>query len=335
VSIARCLLPALLLGTAACTQNFTPDSAQLRALGGVANEVNSQRLFQGLTELTELHTGDTPIDCAGLKFDVYPEFCHLSHDQARTRIQLELESLGLTVTYDKNLQRGYVTTNLIAELPGSTHPEEIVLIGAHYDAFYAGADDNTSGAAIVLELARVLTQHRYTRTLRFVAFDLEEIGLEGSFQYVSALKGDRLTASIIFDTVGYYSSMPNTQDTLPGLPAPNAGDFILVVANSNEGSVRQLSELNAINKALDLQKTVTIEVPQDGAMVATGPLTWSDHTPLWLNGHPSLFFTDTGPFRNPHYHRKSDTPDTLDPEMIGKTTRLATAAIAQWAGGPL
>ncbi len=213
-----------------------------------------------------------------------------------------------------------------------SRPDEVVLVGAHFDAFYGGADDNSSGVAAMLELARVLSQYRFDRTLRFVGFDLEELGLIGSARYVNATRGERLTAVVVFDCIGYYSEAPGSQGSLPGLPTPARGNFLAVIGN--DLSSQQGSELFRLNTALELMEVVPLVSPRDGAWPIGGELMRSDHAPFWLSQEKALFLTDTANFRNPNYHRRTDTVDTLHPALFHKATQVAAAGLAYWAGGP-
>jgi Zn-dependent M28 family amino/carboxypeptidase len=207
-------------------------------------------------------------------------------------------------------------------------------VGAHYDAYHAGADDHTSGVAALLELARVLSQHQFDRTLRFVGFDFEEYGLVGSVRYVSAegRQPERIVATMVFDGIGYYDSEPGSQQSLPGLPTPPAGDFLAVIANDT--SSQRAAELFALNESLKLMKIVPIIAPGEGTSPLTGNLMRSDHTPFWLEGHEAIFLTDTANFRNPNYHLDTDDVDTLDPVLFHKAVQISAATLAYWAGGP-
>jgi Zn-dependent M28 family amino/carboxypeptidase len=316
-----------------CTQRPLLEDVDLTALRGVADQVERQRLEDTVSDFAAAHATDTPIDCSSLEFERIPALCHLSRDKAGAVLQARLEELEpLRVRRQEAVSRELSTSNVIAELPGLTHPEEIILVGAHFDAYWMGADDNTSGVAAVLELARVLSRYRFDRTIRFVGFDLEELGMVGSNRYVDASAGERVVSSLIFDCIGYYSSAANSQQSLPGLPAPSVGDFLAVIGN--EESSARASEVFALNERLGFMKVVPIIAPRDGSSPAAGNLLRSDHAPFWLTGQQSLFFTDTADFRNPNYHQETDTPDTLDFALYTQAVRLSAATLAYWAGGP-
>ena len=121
---------------------------------------------------------------------------------------------------------------------------------------------------------------------------------------------------------------------MPGLPSPERGDFLAVI--SNAPSSHRATEVYALNEALQLARLVPIIAPDDGLKPVTSSLLQSDHTMFWSAGQESLFMTDTAFFRNPHYHRSTDTLDTLEhPELFRQAVQLNAAALAYWAGGPL
>ena len=332
------LLCLALLGTTSCSEKPLLEGARMDRLGELAGRVEQERLMGLVQELVTAHQEDTPVYCSEfeniLDEKVRDTLCHLTRDRSGALMQSRLESLGLRVQrQDSSSGSPFTTSNIIAELPGTTRPWEIVLVGAHFDAFYGGADDNSTGVAAVLELARVLSQYRFERTIRFVGFDLEELGLVGSSRYVEeALGPDEIVASVVFDCIGFYSSLPGSQRSIPGLPSPTSGDFLAAIGNGV--SSRRASELYALNDALQLTKVVPILAPADGASPVGGNLMRSDHTPFWLTGHDALFLTDTANFRNPHYHQRTDTVETLDPVSFRRTVQLSAAALAFWAGGP-
>jgi len=324
----------VLLGAAACARQPLLENPNLDRLGALAQEVDGAALMATVNGLVQDHGADTPLACTDEQSRLYTPLCHLTHDKARARIEAQLAGRGLTVTHQELVARtGLPLSNVIAELPGASHPEEIVLVGAHYDAFYAGADDNSTGVAAVLELARVLSQHRFDRTLRFVAFDQEELGGIGSDAYVDETRGEHLVNAVIYDCIGYYDTRPGSQTSLPGLPTPSAADFIAGI--SNDTSSQRLAELNALNDALQLAHLVTLTTPRSSTFPLGSALLRSDHSPFWFSGQEALFLTDTANFRNPHYHQDTDTVDTLDPARYTQVVRLSAAGLAYWAGGPL
>ncbi|MFN7131135.1 MAG: M28 family peptidase, partial [Myxococcales bacterium] len=227
----RAFASALALSLLACAR--APELAADPALQAIADEVSAERLMQTLQAQVDAHLGDTPMDCSG--WDVsYPPDCHHTRTLAGLAMERELTAAGLTVTRHESARAGFLTSNLVAELPGVSAPHEVILVAAHYDAFYGGADDNGSGVAAVVELARVLSRHRFARTIRFVGFDLEELGLVGSTRYVNdqlAVTGAAPIAALIFDCIGFASDARGSQGSLPGFPTPEQGKFIAVMSN--------------------------------------------------------------------------------------------------------
>jgi len=325
---------ALLLS---CTPTVEISQERLNALGALAAEVDQNRLMGLVSELTKAHGSEEPMDCSAwyeAPVIVQDEICFLTRQKSGTIVQQQFESLGMQVRRQEAQVSFVSLSNIIAEKPGTTRPEEIVLVAAHYDAFYAGADDNTSGVAAMLEIARVLSGYSFERTVRFVGFDGEELRMLGSDAYARQLPAqERIVATVVLDAIGYYDTRPGSQLSMPGLPSPTQGDFLGVI--HNEPSNALAVDVYALNQALKLAKVLTLGSAGDGFAPALEPLLRSDHNAFWLRGRQALFFTDTAAFRNPHYHRPTDTVDTLNPELFRKTVQLTAASLAYWAGGPL
>ncbi|AKJ04233.1 peptidase M28-like protein [Archangium gephyra] len=327
----------LLLAVNACASRVPVEEPALLRAGDFGAGVEQARLESDVAALAAAHLADTPLDCGAFDLEQinleHQPVCHITREKARQLVQERFESLGYTVTSQDAAGPVTPTTNVIAELKGTTHPDEVVVVGAHYDSFYAGADDNSSGVAAMLEMARLAAGKRFARTVRFVGFDMEELGLAGSTRYVRTLAGEEIVASIIFDCIGYKDARPGAQLDLPGFPIPNTGDFVAAI--SNEQSRPRLEELYALGSRLDFVPIRGAMAPSDGSGPFSGNLMRSDHAPFWLAGYNSLFLTDTANFRNPHYHTDKDVPSTLDYAFLAGVTRLSAAGIAYWAEGPL
>ncbi len=321
-----------LAGMTACTPTPVLEGVNREALSALVAEVDQGALMDLVTQVVNAHRAGTKFDCSVFNLQDGP-LCNYSGQAAGELMRSRLEALGLRVERQDSSSGRFPTSNIVADLPGLSKPEEIVIIGAHYDAFWDGADDNSTGVATGLEVARVLSQHRFDRTLRFVGFDLEELGLVGSGRFVEAQRGDeRTVAALILDCVGYYDSRPGSQLTSPGLPSPETGDFLAVIGNGL--SSRRASEVYALNDLLGLMKVTSLISAKDGTYPMGFDFLRSDHTPFWLAGQEALFFTDTANLRNPNYHRTSDTVDTLDAATFRKAVQVSAAAMAYWAGGP-
>lgn len=335
--MSRPILPLMLaVGalSAGCPQTLL-DGARADRVSPLAAEVDADRIMDDVRAIVALHTAEEPLDCrAHMDLDHTDEVrrpvCHLTRNAARDFMAERFRALGLEVKEDHFDDARFPTTNIIADLRGTERPEEIVLVAAHFDAFFAGADDNTSGVAAVLELARVLSSRAHGRTIRFVGFDLEELGLVGSTRYVEhAIGGERIVMTVVFDCIGYADSAPGSQTGPIGFPVPDVGDFIAIIGNDRSGAEAQ--QLRALSARLDILPTVAAVAPRDGAFPMTGDLMRSDHGPFWLSGRTALFLTDTANFRNPNYHRDTDTVDTLDPAFLANVTRLSAVGLAYWA----
>lgn len=327
----RALAVGLTLFTSAsCAPTQVLEGADLPSLQALAAEVQPERIQNDIVSVAQRHNADVALDCtAQVAKRQFPELCHLTDLESRAWLKGQLESLGMTVSEEPLPGNDVPVVNLIAELPGTTRPDEVVLVGAHYDAFWQGADDNSSGVAGLLEMVRVLSQHRFERTIRFVGFDYEEFGIIGSIRYVQAHPNDQIDTALIFDCIGFYSDKDGSQQSLPGLPSPSRGDFLAVI--SNDESSAKASDVYSLSNQLQLLPTVPLIASGQGTSTLSEPLTRSDHVAFWFNHQKALFLTDTGNFRNPNYHKDSDTPDTLDTVRMGQAVRVATAAVAYWA----
>jgi hypothetical protein len=222
---------------------------------------------------------------------------------------------GLRTRRDSYEMHGQACHNIEAEIPGAQ--SDIILVGAHYDSVFGspGANDNDTGVAATLALARRFASAKPKHTLRFVAFVNEEppyflSGEMGSLIYARRCKerGDKISAMISLETIGYFSDAPDSQ-TYPspglGLFYPKVGNFIGFVSNVQ-------------SRAL-LRRVIALfrkhgKIPSEGAALPAfiPGVSWSDQWSFWRNGYPAIMVTDTAPFRYPYYHSSNDTPDKLD-----------------------
>ena len=206
--------------------------------------------------------------------------------------------------------------NLITEIPGSEHPGEILLIGAHYDSVYGspGANDNGTGVAAVITLARMFSGRNPPRTLRFALFVNEEppffqTARMGSLLYAKRCRerNENIIAVLIPETIGCYRDEPGSQDYPFPLSFfyPDRGNFITFVGDT---SSRRL-----VCRAVESFRR-QVKFPSEGAALpALIPgVGWSDHWAFWQAGYPAIMVTDTAPYRYPFYHTGQDTPDKID-----------------------
>jgi hypothetical protein len=205
------------------------------------------------------------------------------------------------------------------------------VVGAHYDtaAGTPGADDDTSGVAVLLEAARLLKGRRPARDIRFVAFGTEEppsFGTRnmGSAHYAHFLKenGVPVHGMISLEMLGYYNSRPGSQLYPPFLHLfyPDRGDYVSVVADAK--SRRLLSAFLRDWRAKS-------GFPLHGAVLpgVFSGLALSDQLNFWDLGYPALMLSDTAFYRNPHYHEHTDAPDTLDYEAMARVTEALVEAL--------
>ncbi|MBX3188290.1 MAG: M28 family peptidase [Labilithrix sp.] len=258
-------------------------------------------------------------------------------ERAASTIALALQQSGYVVEHLPYASEGAEVENLQATLAGGDRAREIVVVGAHYDsaAGAPGADDNASGVAALLAIARALSGTTPRRTLRFVAFVNEEPPFfwnptMGSLVYAQACKarGDDVVAMLSLETLGYYRDEPGSQKYPPIVSAfyPDRGDFV--------GFVGNLGSRSLVREAIGTFRGAA-RFPSEGAALpsfVTG-VGWSDQWSFWQVGYPGVMVTDTAPFRNPHYHRASDRPDTLDYARLAHVTRGLVAVVKKLGDG--
>jgi len=210
-----------------------------------------------------------------------------------------------------------------------------LLVGAHYDTVSGspGADDNASGLVVLLEVASRLSLTPLTRPVWLVAFCLEEQDRLGSQAFASRLKeeGRELAGAIILECVGFAKTEAETQQAPPGVPitVPTQGNFLAMVGNETSKELVLQLEQDALQHEPRL-KTLSLLVPERGEAI---PHTRrSDHASFWDAGYPAVMLTDTANFRNPHYHRETDTMDTLNLKFLSSVAATVTATILHIAG---
>jgi len=224
--------------------------------------------------------------------------------------------------------------NVTATLPGTERPEEVVVVGAHFDTVFGtpGADDNASGVAGMLEVARVLAASPRPATIEFVAFDAEESWLEGSWAHASDLAGSGRTVlgMVSLEMIGFRCTELYCQFPFGNLgtcfqvstQGVNIGTYIGVVANTASTPLLDAFVASASTHAPALQ-VEWARVRDDGSCF---PATRrSDHASFWDQGFPALMITDTAEYRNKNYHAATDTYATLDFEFATNVTRATTA----------
>ncbi|MGJ5630899.1 M28 family peptidase [Nostoc sp. CALU 1950] len=251
----------------------------------------------------------------------------------RTYITTELTKLG----WKPKLEKFSDGVNIFAERPGTNKAAKAILVGAHYDtvASSPGADDNASGIAVLLEVARLLGSRPTPRTLQLAFFDQEEIGLLGSQAFVSkTARLQNLGGAIVMDMVGYACYTPGCQKYPAGLPVTppsDKGDFLAVV-----GDTEHLPLLNAFQNSQNvpsialnkeesnLPAVLTLPIPFKGLL--TPDTLRSDHAPFWYQGVGAVLVTDTANLRTPHYHQPSDVPATIERSFFTGAAQIVVNA---------
>jgi hypothetical protein len=262
--------------------------------------------------------------------------------RAATYIEVSLESLGYPVRRQSFIDHGRPFDNILATREGLSAPDDRVLVIAHFDTVSnsPGADDNASGVAALMELADVLGERRYDRTVQFVAVNLEESDAEES-QSAAITRGSRalaqhandegwnITAAIVFEMVGFADSNIN-QRSPAGLPIRlrEKADFIGVVGNEDSKDLVATfcSCIDSYGISLPYQQLV---VPGKGHELPD--VRRSDHAPFWDAGYRALMITDTAEYRNENYHRESDTIETLNLGFAANVCRAAAAMVCELA----
>lgn len=251
-------------------------------------------------------------------------------------IRNTLEDLDYQVRIQSFESEGQTVQNIEVELPGTTAPQEIAVVGAHYDSVPdgPGANDNASGIAALLEIARLLSGKTHARTLRLVAFVNEEQPFSSGEQMGSRVYAERsrqrseqIKAMISLETIGFYTDQHASQHyPFPfNYFYPDTGNFI--------GFVGNLSSLNLVRQSLGAFRASTA-FPSEG-VAAPGWIRgvgWSDHASFWQAGYPAIMITDTAFFRYQHYHKETDTPDKLDYQSLARVTRGLVDVATELAG---
>jgi len=260
-------------------------------------------------------------------------------EEAARYVTAELEGAGYAVDRQIFSSRDRPVRNLVVEVAGGARAAEVLVVGAHYDSVRGspGANDNATGVAALVEIARLARDMRPARTLRFVAF----VNEEPPFSYTDEMgslvnaraaagRGDRVAGMIALETIGYYDDAPGSQRyPFPmGLFYPDTGNFIGFVANTRSAPL--------VKRAVSSFRRHA-RFPSEGT-AAPGwiqGIGWSDHWSFWKQGWPALMVTDTALFRYAEYHTPADRPDIVDYERLARVTAGLAAVVGDLASpGP-
>jgi hypothetical protein len=260
------------------------------------------------------------------------------NELAQTADWIETQFTGMGYEMSRQEYEAYGTgcCNLEVEIAGATEPEEIVVIGAHYDTVIGtpGANDNSSGVAAMLALARRFSACTTDRTLRFAAFVNEEPPFfqnseMGSRVYAKRCRerDENVVAMMSLETIGYYSDAPGSQKYPPpfGMLYPSTGNFIGFVGNVGSRSL--------VRKVVGSFRRHEQFPSEGGALPAFIPgIGFSDQWSFWQEGYPALMVTDTAMFRYPYYHDPKDTIDKVDFERMARVVRGLEKVIGELVG---
>lgn len=251
-------------------------------------------------------------------------------DRTATYIRERLEPFAETVKEQPYAADGLSVRNVSALLGPDT--KERIVVGAHYDVAgpYPGADDNASGVAGVLELARILEGEDLAMQLELVSWPLEEppyfyTRKMGSFVHARSLRdrGIRVRAMLALEMIGYFSDEPGSQRYPLFLLRPfypSTGDYIAVV-----GKLFQRDLVRTIHEAMKVASPLPVESINAPRLLPGVAL--SDHINYWWAGFPAAMITDTAMYRNPNYHTPRDLPGTLDYERMAQVVDGVKGAI--------
>lgn len=263
-----------------------------------------------------------------------------AHAQAAVYIGRHLEEAGLSVRRQSCATPEWSGVNLLAESVANDPNLPLMIFGAHYDSIPRtnGADDNATGVAALLEIARWFAAGPLdgppTARLLLAAYDLEEYGYGGSSAHAGELRRQSATlrGMVSLEMLGFTDLRPGSQHLPPQLVQlyPSIGNFIGVCGNV--ASQDLIATVVSAMKAIPGLPVESIAVPDNGAMLPEVRL--SDHSSFWDAGYPALMVTDTSFFRNPHYHQASDTPNTLNYEFLARVSAGACLAAAALLGAP-
>ena len=291
-----------------------------------------------LTNAQELIRNELVRSVGKLAIDIGERNIWLCHNltAASDFIEASLIGMGYSVNRQTFRVEGKSCSNIEVEISGTKHPDEIVVVGAHYDTVFdsPGADDNSSGVAAILTLARHFAGREAARTLRFVLFANEEppffqTDQMGSLVYAKSCRKrkDNIVAMLCLESIGYYTEQSNSQEyPFPySYMYPSTGDFI--------GFVSNFSSRKLLHTVIGSFRRNCRFPSQGGVAPGLVPgVAWSDQWSFWQQGYPAIMITDTAPFRYPYYHTHEDTADRVRYDHLTRVVSGLQATIAELIG---
>jgi hypothetical protein len=228
---------------------------------------------------------------------------------------------GVAVHTEEFVSGGVTVSNVIATIPGRVSPNQVVIVGAHYDSFARteflttapGADDNASGTAGVMELARILSGQAFDFTIRLVAFAAEETGLNGSRDYAARARqrGEQVVGMLDLDMIAFVDRAPEDVDVTANPASTWLVDHYVSLAAAYTGlPVRRIVDASSRS---------------------------SDHAPFWDQGYSAVEIIEDVPLANPYYHTTKDRFGTLNMDFatdVVRTTLAVAATLAQPVNAP-
>ena len=228
-------------------------------------------------------------------------------------VEAQLSSFGYPVTLDPVTFNTATFPNVIGVQQGTDCAERVFIVGAHYDSVSTtpGADDDASGVAGMLEIARVLAGTPLPATIWYTGFTMEEDGLRGSRHMAQQAEaaGTEVVGMLSLEMIGYTTA---TEDT--------------IVFIGNDASIRLVDSFIRVHATY--VPGVAGTVPGNGE--ESPDIRRSDHAPFWDAGYQAVIVSDFGPFRNPNYHLPTDTIDTLDPAFLTNVTKAMLATTVDY-----
>ena len=256
-------------------------------------------------------------------------------DRARDYIISRFTEQGSRPSLEEYRVNGHKVANIVCEIPGTENPDQILLIGAHYDTIEGtpGADDNASAIAGLLEMHRLLSEEKYKKTLRFVAFTLEEPPFfssddMGSMHHAKKCKKrrDNIELMICLEMLGYGGKNVNQNFPLEELKnrCPKGADYLVVVSLPSSAEYAYLWKrlYNANTKKPIYELIGPNSIPGIG---------FSDHYSFNKQGYPNIMLTDTAFYRNKNYHTENDTIDTINFKFLAENIFSSYLAVRELA----
>jgi hypothetical protein len=312
------------------TLRLVADDKQIPDIQEIVDQVDSNRLRSNLEFIQGIR-----------HYQAAPS--HL--EEVKDTIQVRFENAGLQTYTQDFTNLNYLGQNIIGRKQGLGQEDSAYIVDAHFDSVNdaPGADDNGSGVSGVLEALRVLAPYNFSKSIRFIGFDFEETGLDGSVKYVQSgiPAWEKIKGVLNFEMIGYYTEKNNSQQVPSGFnmlfPTQYAqlvadtfkGNFIVNVGDQESGGLTQAYQTLS-QQYVPALKTSTFVLPGNGTIAMD--FRRSDHAPFWDADVPAIMLTDGANFRNLNYHEPSDTIGALSFTFMSNVVKGTVATIASLAG---